>query len=42
MPCFVATIYQILGIDPEMTVPDRSGKLVPISHGGRPVQGVLI
>src|SRR5262245_28677948 len=38
---FVATIYQILGIDPEMTVPDRSGRPVPISHGGRPVQGVL-
>jgi hypothetical protein len=38
---FVATIYQVLGIDPETTVPDRSGRPIPIAHGGRPVKGVL-
>lgn len=36
-----ATIYHCLGIDPEMTVPDRSGRPVPISHGGRPIQSIL-
>jgi uncharacterized protein (DUF1501 family) len=38
---FVATIYELLGIDPEMTVPDRSGRPVPIAHGGRPIKGVI-
>src|SRR4029079_789978 len=27
-----STIYHCLGIDPEMTVPDRSGRPVSISH----------
>ncbi len=40
-PDFIATIYATLGIDPDTTVPDRSGRPVPIAHGGRPVQGVL-
>lgn len=38
---FVATLYSILGIDPEMMVPDRSGRPIPVAHGGRPIQGVL-
>jgi hypothetical protein len=38
---FVATLYSILGIDPETTVPDRSGRPIPIAHGGRPVAGIL-
>src|SRR5262249_37103434 len=38
---FVATIYHLLGIDPDLTVPDRSGRPIPIAHGGRPVTGVL-
>src|SRR5262249_24713703 len=29
-----ATIYQCLGIDPEMTLPDRAGRPVPIAQGG--------
>lgn len=37
----VATIYYLLGIDPEMTVRDRAGRPVPIAHGGRPVSGIL-
>lgn len=32
-----ATIYQLLGIDPEMTVNDLSGRPIHISHGGAPV-----
>lgn len=37
----VATIYHLLGIDPEMTVRDRTNRPVPIAHGGRPVSGIL-
>ena len=33
----VATIYQLLGIDPHMTVEDRTGRPIGISHGGEPV-----
>jgi hypothetical protein len=36
-----ATIYEILGIDPDMPVPDRAGRPVPISHGGRPIRELL-
>ncbi len=36
-----ATIYHCLGIDPEMTLPDKTGRPVPIAHGGRPVQDIL-
>lgn len=33
----VATIYELLGIDPTMVVHDLSGRSNPISHGGGPV-----
>jgi hypothetical protein len=33
----VATIYQLLGIDPALTVDDLSGRPIGISHGGEPV-----
>lgn len=36
-----ATIYEILGIDPDYPVPDRAGRPVPISHGGRPIRELL-
>ncbi|WP_169981030.1 DUF1501 domain-containing protein [Tautonia rosea] len=36
-----ATIYHCLGIDPEMTVADRTGRPVPIAQGGRPITGIL-
>ena len=36
----VATFYQLLGIDPSLTVPDRSGRPIPIAHGGEPLRGV--
>ncbi len=35
------TIYQCLGIDPEMTVPDRTGRPVAINQGGRPIEAIL-
>jgi hypothetical protein len=37
----VATIYHILGIDPEMTVLDRAKRPVPIAHGGKPITEIL-
>ena len=36
-----ATIYQAVGIDPEATVPDQTGRPTHISHGGSVVKGVL-
>jgi hypothetical protein len=36
-----ATIYQLLGIDPEMTVNDRAGRPVAIAHGGRPIKEIM-
>jgi hypothetical protein len=36
-----ATIYHCLGIDPEMTVPDRAGRPVPVAQGGQPVREIL-
>ena len=33
----VATIYQLLGIDPHLMVEDRTGRPIAISHGGEPV-----
>jgi hypothetical protein len=36
-----ATIYQLLGIDPAMTVNDLSGRPVHIGHGGEPVREVI-
>lgn len=37
----VATIYELLGIDPHMTVPDRNGRPFPVAHGGSPIRGIL-
>jgi Protein of unknown function (DUF1501) len=36
-----ATIYQCLGIDPHMTVPDRADRPVPVAQGGQPIREVL-
>jgi len=35
------TVYECLGIDPEMTVPDKTGRPVAINQGGRPITGIL-
>jgi hypothetical protein len=36
-----ATIYECLGIDPETAVQDRSGRPLPVAHGGRPIRDIL-
>ena len=38
---FVATVYSLLGIDPRMTLNDRSGRPISIAHGGEPVADVI-
>lgn len=38
----VATIYQLLGINPETTVPDLQGRPIHISHGGRPLDELIV
>ncbi len=37
----VATIYQLLGVDPELTVPDLTGRPIAITHGGQPIWEIL-
>ena len=37
-----ATIYHLLGIDPEMPVYDRSGRPIPIAHGGHAVGEIVV
>ena len=36
-----ATIYHLLGIDPDMPVEDRSGRPISVAHGGRPITDIL-
>jgi hypothetical protein len=36
-----ATIYECLGIDPHMTVPDRAGRPVPVAQGAQPIREIL-
>jgi uncharacterized protein (DUF1501 family) len=38
----VATVYHLVGVDPEGMVPDHTGRPQHIAHGGKPVRGVLI
>jgi uncharacterized protein (DUF1501 family) len=37
----VATVYHLLGVDPEQTVADQTGRPIPIAHGGRPIRAIL-
>jgi hypothetical protein len=37
----VATIYELLGVDPGATVPDHTGRPIPIAHGGEPIRAVI-
>jgi hypothetical protein len=37
----VATVYHLVGVDPEATVPDHTGRPTHVSHGGRPIQAIL-
>ena len=36
-----ATVYELVGVDPELTVPDQLGRPIAISQGGRPVAEVI-
>jgi len=36
-----ATIYECLGIDPDMPVQDRSGRPIPIAQGGKSIRDIL-
>jgi hypothetical protein len=36
-----ATIYECLGIDPDMAVHDRSGRPVPVAQGGKAIREIL-
>jgi hypothetical protein len=36
-----ATVYHLVAVNPEMTVPALTGRPVHITHGGMPIQGVL-
>jgi hypothetical protein len=37
----VATVYQCLGIDPDMPVYDRAGRPIPVAQGGQPIHEIL-
>ena len=37
----VSTMYHLVGVDPEAMVPDHTNRPTHISHGGRPIQGIL-
>jgi uncharacterized protein (DUF1501 family) len=36
-----ATIYHLLGIDPEMPVYNRAGRPIPVAHGGHAILDIL-
>ncbi len=36
-----ATIYQCLGIDPALMLPDRTNRPMPIANGGQPIGAIL-
>jgi hypothetical protein len=38
----VATVYHLVGVDPEGMVPDHTNRPQHISHGGKPIRGILI
>lgn len=38
---FIATLYHLLGVDPNRTIHDLSGRPIPIGHGGRPVEEIV-
>jgi hypothetical protein len=37
----VSTVYHLVGVDPEATVPDHTNRPTHISHGGQPIAGIL-
>jgi hypothetical protein len=37
----VATVYQLVGVDPELHVNDQTGRPISVTHGGRPLREIL-
>jgi hypothetical protein len=37
----VATMYHLLGVDSQMTLPDLTGRPIPIAHGGGPITEII-
>lgn len=37
----LATIYHLLGVDPELMVPDLTERPISITHGGQPIRAIL-
>jgi hypothetical protein len=37
----VATIYERVGVDPDLMLPDLTGRPIPVSHGGAPLRAIL-
>ena len=37
----VATVYHLVGVDPDGMVPDHTNRPQHVSHGGKPIRGVL-
>lgn len=38
----VASVYHCLGIDPDLSVYDRSGRPIPVAQGGEPIREILV
>jgi hypothetical protein len=36
-----ATVYQLLGLDPHMMLPDQTGRPLHVAHGGEPILAIL-
>jgi hypothetical protein len=36
-----ATVYQLLGLDPHMMLPDQTGRPLHVAHGGEPIRAIL-
>lgn len=37
----VSTVYELVGVDPEGMVPDHTNRPTHISHGGKPIRGII-
>jgi hypothetical protein len=37
----VATIYDLLGVDPDLALPDLAGRPIGVTHGGQPIRAVM-
>jgi hypothetical protein len=38
---WAATLYTLLGLDPDTTVPDQLNRPMPISQGGKPIEAIM-